>query len=161
MPASEPRLRIAPADPQGPEALALLHQAALEARALYPELSDPNAPWPTNAPTLPRGIYLIARLEGRAVGMGAHRPLDADCTELRRMFVDAAFRQQGVARALLEALEAHARSQGFSCLRLETGMRQSAAMALYESFGFARIPAFGEYVGDATSRCFEKRLQAL
>ncbi|MFN7693300.1 MAG: GNAT family N-acetyltransferase [Burkholderiales bacterium] len=161
MPASEPRLRIAPADPQGPEALALLHQAALEARALYPELSDPNAPWPTNAPMPPRGIYFIASLEGRAVGMGAHRPLDADCTELRRMFVDAAFRQQGVARALLEALEAHARSQGFSCLRLETGMRQSAAMALYESFGFARIPAFGEYVGDATSRCFEKRLQAI
>ncbi len=156
---SEPRLHIAAADPQGPEALTLLRMAALEARALYPELTDPNAPWPTNAPTPPRGLYLIASLAGRPVGMGAHRPLDADCTELRRMFVDAAFRQQGVARALLEALESHARSQGFSCLRLETGMRQSAAMALYEGFGLVRIPAFGEYVGDATSRCFEKRLE--
>jgi putative acetyltransferase len=93
--------------------------------------------------------------------MGTHWPLDAHSTELRRMFVEAAFRQQGVARALLEASEAHARSQGLSCLRLETGMRQSAAKALYESFGFVRIPAFGQYVGNSTSRCFEKRLLPL
>ena len=34
-------------------------------------------------------------------------------------------------------------------------------MALYESLGFQRIPPFGEYVGDPTSVCFEKRIGPL
>ena len=31
-------------------------------------------------------------------------------------------------------------------------------MALYESFGFQRIAAFGSHVGDPTSACYEKRI---
>jgi putative acetyltransferase len=31
-------------------------------------------------------------------------------------------------------------------------------MALYESFGFRRIPPFGEYRDDPTSVCYEKPL---
>jgi GNAT superfamily N-acetyltransferase len=92
------------------------------------------------------------------VGMGAHRPLDANSTELRRMFVRADARRHGVARALLEALQAHALSQGFTRLRLETGFRQLPAMRLYESFGFQRIDPFGPYVGDPSSVCFEKHI---
>jgi hypothetical protein len=34
---------------------------------------------------------------------------------------------------------------------------QLAKMA-YESFGFHRIPAFGEYANDTTSVCYEKRV---
>jgi hypothetical protein len=49
-------LLIAPADQQGPEVMALLRLAALEAQALYPEFADPISAWPTNVPTPPRGI---------------------------------------------------------------------------------------------------------
>jgi putative acetyltransferase len=149
-------LRIVTADPQGEAALSLLRQAALEARALYPELHAPGAPWPGNEPTPPGGIYLLAWLDGELGGMGAHRPLDARSTEVRRMFVRESARRRGVARALLEALQAHAIEQGFTRLCLETGFRQQAAIHLYESFGFHRIAPFGPYVGDPTSVCFEK-----
>ena len=48
--------------------------------------------------------------------------------------------------------------RGFSKVRLETGQRQPEAIGLYESSGYAIIPAFGEYVGDPFSVCFEKEI---
>jgi ribosomal protein S18 acetylase RimI-like enzyme len=74
------------------------------------------------------------------------------------MFVTAADRRRGVARQLLEALEQQARHMNYGTLRLETGDRQPEAVALYESSGYSRIPAFGIHVDDPTSICFEKRL---
>ena len=43
-------------------------------------------------------------------------------------------------------------------VRLESGMRQLEALALYESFGFRRIPLFGKYAGGNLSECLEKVL---
>ena len=149
---------IAEADPQSPDALELLRLAAVEARALYPELQVPGDIWPTNDPTPPRGIYLIARADGIVVGMGAHRPLDAVISEVRRMYVHPNFRRLGVAQAVLAKLESYALSQGFTHLRLETGNRQAAAMALYALCGYEQIAPFGIYVDDPTSVCFEKSL---
>ncbi|MBI3369712.1 MAG: GNAT family N-acetyltransferase, partial [Burkholderiales bacterium] len=146
-------------DPQGADALALLREAAIEARALYPEIhTDPQAPWPTNAPTPPRGAYLVVYAQGRPVGMGAHRPLDGMTTEIRRMYVLRSQRRLGVARIILNALEQHAKAQGFGQLCLETGDRQQPAMRLYESFGFVRIPAFGEHANDPHSVCYQKAI---
>jgi len=63
-----------------------------------------------------------------------------------------------VARALLKQLESAALEIGYSVLRLETGNRQFAAIALYQACGYHRIPPFGAYAADPTSVCFEKDL---
>jgi GNAT superfamily N-acetyltransferase len=149
---------IEPADPRGGAALALLREAALEARELNGVPQDAEAPWPTNAPTPPRGDYLVAVVNGEPAGMAAHQPLDAMATELRRVFVRRPFRRLGIARRLLAAIETRARARGFAVLRLETGPRQLAAMRLYETCGYVRIAAFGAYADDPTSVCYEKRL---
>jgi GNAT superfamily N-acetyltransferase len=149
---------IEPADPQGEAALALLREAALEARELYGVTPDVTAPWPTNPPTPPRGDYLLAVVNGEPAGMAAHRPLDAMATELRRVFVRRPFRRLGIARRLLAAIETRAQGRGFAVLRLETGPRQLAAMRLYETCGYLRIAAFGAYADDPTSICYEKCL---
>jgi GNAT superfamily N-acetyltransferase len=91
--------------------------------------------------------------------MGSHRPLDEETTEVRRMFVTAAARNQGIARAVLKSIEEHARLQGFRSLLLETGVRQLPAIRLYETSAFIRIPPFGIYANDPTSVCFAKDLQ--
>jgi hypothetical protein len=65
-------IRIIEVDPKGADALALLHEAANEARKLYPEHFAVDAPWPVNPPTPERGVYLLGyqELEVRAAGFG-------------------------------------------------------------------------------------------
>jgi putative acetyltransferase len=152
-------LAIEPVDPQHLQALALLAEAAIEARALYPELFAPDSPAPVNVPLGEREVYLLAWREGLAVGCGALRRLDATTGEIRRMFVTKQARREGVARALCARLEADAIALGYRRLVLETGVRQKPAMALYRASGFRRTPPYGNFVGDPTSVCFGKTLR--
>lgn len=147
-------------DPQHPQALVLLGEAAREARALYPELFAPDAPAPTNPPLRSREVYLLASRDGQALGCGALRQRDAFTGELQRMFVTRAARRAGVARALLVQLEHDARRHGYRQLVLETGARQHPAIALYSSTGWRQIASYGAFVGDPMSVCFGKALAA-
>jgi putative acetyltransferase len=106
----------------------------------------------------PQLTFLVARIDGRAVGCGALRPLELGVGEVKRMYVRPAFRGRGVARQVLAALESVARARGYLTLRLETGTRQPEAIGLYRPAGYAEIPCFGAYGGDRFSICFEKRL---
>lgn len=154
----EPPVRVESGDPLGVVALRLLREAAEEARQLYPELFSPGAPWPTNESVGERDAFVLALIGGTAVGSGALREIDASHAEVRRMFVSKESRGLGVGRAILSELELRAGRLGYSRLLLETGFRQTAAIALYESAGFKRIAPFGRYVDDPTSVCFEKTL---
>jgi len=136
----------------------LLREAAIEARALYPELHSEGAPWPGNSPTPAGGTYVIAYEVEKPVGCGALRQIDSAMVEVRRMYVLKSARRAGVARKILVALEASASRLGYKVMRLETGNRQQPAMALYETFGFERIAPFGEYANNPTSICYEKHL---
>ena len=117
-----------------------------------------DTPLPGNPPTPARGAFVLAYAGDEVCGCGALRPIDEPMVELRRMFVRPAWRRQGVARALLQALEAEALRLGYATMRLETGSRQQPAIALYAACGFERIAPFGPYVGDPFSVCFEKAL---
>lgn len=152
------RMSIQAVDPQDPQALQLLAEATIEARALYPELFAPDAPAPGNAPLRAREVYLLAWRGGEPVGCGALRSRDAFTGELRRMFVTRRARREGVARALLERLEQEAQALGYRHLVLETGTRQEPAIALYRGYGWRRIAAYGTHIGDPTSVCFGKAL---
>ncbi|MDH5332043.1 MAG: GNAT family N-acetyltransferase [Aquincola sp.] len=152
-------LVIEPVDPQHLQALALLAEAGIEARALYPELFANDSPAPTNGPLGEREVYLLAWRDGVAVGCGALRRIDARTGEIRRMFVTRGARREGVARALLARLEADALALGYRRLLLETGARQKPAMALYRASGWRRTTAYGAYVGDPTCVCFGKTIR--
>lgn len=103
---------------------------------------------------LPPGLLLVADLDGDPVGCGGLRPYGEDAGEIKRMYVDPVVRGRGVARALLAALLAHARSSGMRRLVLETGTEQPEAVALYEREGWLRIPPFGHYAHDPRTRCY-------
>jgi putative acetyltransferase len=154
-------LRIEAVDPQGADALALMREAAIEARALYPDLHAPDAPFPDNPPTPPRGIYLLAYEGNLPIASGALRPIDETIVEIRRMYVLKDYRRQGIAQMILAALERESARLGYNLMRLETGYKQDSAMRLYEAYGFIRIPPFGAYVGDPSSVCFEKPVNPL
>ncbi|MGA2394943.1 MAG: GNAT family N-acetyltransferase [Candidatus Lustribacter sp.] len=88
--------------------------------------------------------FFIARLDGAAVGCGAVAFFDG-FAEVKRMYVRPAGRGTGVAQAMLAHLETVARAAGAPWLRLETGVRQPAAVRLYEAAGFQPCSAFGPY----------------
>ena len=107
-----------------------------------------------------RGIFLVVYRAGMPVGCGALRLLDVETAELKRMYVRPIARGSGLGRRLLAALEAQARALGARRLVLETGIRQTAALAFYRTMGFQPIPLFGEYcLSPETSVCLGKELR--
>ena len=104
------------------------------------------------------GTFLIARADGLAIGCGALRRLDETTAEVKRMYVEPELRGRGVAKAILEHLEAAARVLGTHRLVLETGVHQAEAIGLYRQAGFSPISCFGEYADSPTSVCFEKKI---
>ena len=74
------------------------------------------------------------------------------------MYVEEAGRGRGIGRKLLEQLVMFARMSGLQVLKLETGIHQPEAIALYERAGFARCEPFGDYQPDPLSLFMEKRL---
>ncbi|MCX6134289.1 MAG: GNAT family N-acetyltransferase [Ignavibacteriales bacterium] len=103
-------------------------------------------------------IFVVMYHEGEPVGCGALRPLDSEMTEVKRMYVRREFRGRGYARKLLEFLEKTAQTSGYRVIRLETGTEQPESIGLYVSSGYLQIPAYGEYVGNPFSLCYEKKL---
>jgi len=89
----------------------------------------------------PQCLYL-AEVDGRPFGTGGLKQVGPDVAEIKRMYVDPAFRGQGVARALLQRLIADGRAAGYGALQLETAVWMVEAHALYRSCGFAAAPPF-------------------
>ncbi|MBZ0278456.1 MAG: GNAT family N-acetyltransferase [Anaerolineae bacterium] len=102
--------------------------------------------------------FFVTRHEGAAAGCGGVLFVGNDYGEVKRMYVRPAFRGLGLGKMLLDHLAAYTLQHGITVLRLETGIYQDAAIALYEQAGFKRIPPFGPYWDDPVSRCYEKRL---
>jgi putative acetyltransferase len=137
-----------------PEVHALLRQSDAYFAALYPAESNHLV----DVATLiaPNVRFLVARREGRAVGCGA-LVLGADGeAELKRMFVVPEARGHKLGSRILEALEAVAKAHGVRVLRLETGIRQPEALALYRRHAYVERGPFGSYKTDPLSTFFEK-----
>jgi GNAT superfamily N-acetyltransferase len=113
----------------------------------------------------PAGAFFVGYLAGEPVATGAWRRRDdveafgtTAAAEIKRMYVVAARRGGGLARAMLAHLERTARAAGAEVMILETGLAQPEAIALYESAGYTPIPGFGHYAWSPDNRCFARRL---
>jgi ribosomal protein S18 acetylase RimI-like enzyme len=149
----QPMLTISPDDPIGETARKLILDLCAEVGARY---GTPPSPFSLSEAAMERTIFLIARLDDQPVACGAVRRIDEDTAEVKRMYVAPAGRRRGIARRILTELERSAVDFGYRAIRLETGILQPEAQRLYESCGYKRIAAFGHYVGNQTSVCYEK-----
>jgi predicted N-acetyltransferase YhbS len=103
------------------------------------------------------GQFLVAEHAGHTVGTVTYYP-DAGLegvgwpsgwAGLRALGVDPAARGLGVGRALMRACLERAHAAGASVLCLHTAEFMTAAVTMYESMGFRRVPAFDfEIAGD-------------
>jgi putative acetyltransferase len=100
--------------------------------------------------------FLVARRGGKAIGCGALvMGLDGEA-EIKRMFVMPEARGLKLGSRILTALEAVGKPEGVRVVRLETGVRQPEALALYRRHGYSERGPFGAYQEDPLSTFFEK-----
>ncbi len=90
----------------------------------------------------PSGALFVATITGNPAGCVAFKRLDGETCEVKRMFVDPAFRKRGIARALMLKLLERAYERGYRRVRLGTLHTMTAAQALYRDLGFVEIPRY-------------------
>jgi putative acetyltransferase len=132
---------------------ALLEVVASWSAALYPPESRHGLDLAAYA--RPEVTLFVARERGVALGCGAYQLEGDGSAELKSMFVVPQARGRGIGRAVLDAIEQALRGR-VTTLRLETGVRQPAAIRLYERAGFVRRAPFGRYRDDPLSIFMEK-----
>jgi len=149
----EVRIEVERADQADVEAL--LRAARAMMASLYPPESCHGLD--LAAYERPEVTLFVARADGVAVGCGACQLHGDGSAEVKSMFVAPEARGRGIGRKVLAAIEAAVRGR-VSALRLETGVKQLAAIALYEAAGFRRRGPFGRYRDDPLSVFMEKPL---
>ena len=138
-----------------PEVTALLLQARALMAGLYPPESYHGLD--LDAYASPEVTLFVARAGGMAVGCAALQRHSDGSAEVKSMFVLPEARGRGIGRAILETIEAALPGE-VAALRLETGIKQQAAIRLYEAAGFRRRGPFGRYRDDPLSVFMEKPL---
>ena len=144
------------ADPRQAEIRALIESLDIYMLGLYPSESTHRVDVTTLASENAR--FFSALLDGIVVGCGGIM-LEHNYAEFKRFFVSPQARGLGVGHKLLETLETEARQLGFNSLRLETGIYQPEALALFRTRVFIPCLSFGYYPdNDPNSIFMEKRV---
>lgn len=149
-------ITIASERPDTPDATALIDELQTHLESYYPPESRHGF---SVDKLLAEGVaFFVLRSDEAPACCGGIKLVGDQYGEIKRMYVRPHFRGSGFAKLMLNHLAEHARSHNIALLRLETGIHQHEAIALYERMGFYRIPPFGPYTDDPLSRCYEKRL---
>lgn len=142
--------------PDSEDAIALITELEAHLDPLYPKESRHGY---SVEKLLQEGVsFFVIRKNGALIGCGGVQLFGSDYGEIKRMYIRPQFRGLGLARLMLDHLSEFTRSKGINMLRLETGIHQHDAIALYERAGFRAIPPFGGYEPDPLSRFYEKLL---
>lgn len=157
-------ITLARVDWLDPRAAALRDEMNLEMDALYATLMTDRDPETMRifaaalAVDPPEIVGTVLALEGdHAVGQAALRPR-GDALEVKKVVVDPSQRGRGISRMLMAELEVIARELGYSRLILQTGNRQTAAVALYEAIGYTLTAPYAPYEIISSALCYEKLL---
>lgn len=142
--------------PDTPDAQALVAELEEHLSGLYPRESRHGY---SVEQLIREGVsFFLIRENGLPAGCGGIQLFGTEYGELKRMYVRPPFRGLGFGQLMLDHLADYVRSRGVGLLRLETGIHQHTAIALYERSGFRSIPPFGEYRDDPLSVYYEKRI---
>ena len=149
-------MHIEPVDPGSTDVLAMIKALDQYQGELYPPESNHLD---TTETLVQSNVVMIGAKDetGLLMGIGATKFMDG-YAEIKRMFIPPEHRKKGIATAILSYLEKTAIDNGMPLLRLETGIHQTPAIALYQAAGFYKISNFGDYPDDPLSVFMEKTL---
>jgi GNAT superfamily N-acetyltransferase len=142
--------------PDTPDAILLINELEAHLASLYPAESRHGfSVEKLLAEDVP---FFVLRHAGTPAGCGGVKLFGTVYGEIKRMYVRPQFRGLGFGKLMLNHLADYAQANGLKLLRLETGIHQREAIALYERMGFRRIPPFGAYKEDPLILCYEKQI---
>ena len=94
----------------------------------------------------PNGGLFLACSNGTPAGCSAFRPIHGtdhvNACEMKRLYVEPAFRRFGLGHLLVEAVMNAAKISGYSCMLLDTLDEMEVARTLYEEVGFQEVPPY-------------------
>ncbi len=140
--------------PGTPDAILLINELEAHLAPLYP--SESRHGFSVEKLLAEDVPFFLLRHDGKPAACGGVKLFGSEYGEIKRMYVRPHFRGRGFAKLMLNHLADYARANGVNLLRLETGIHQREAIALYERLGFKRIPPFGAYKEDPLSLCYER-----
>lgn len=149
---------ITSADPLDPPVSDLIREWLALSAATTPDPRSRHA-FPVERLADPRVSFFVARTQrAELLGCGALYRHAGGLGEVKSMYVRPQARRLGVARALLQQVEAAAREAGLARLSLETGAAFAPAIALYRAAGFIPCEPFAAYRPDPLSVFLTKAL---
>ena len=101
---------------------------------------------------------LIAYDGGTAVGCAGLKPYSESDAEIKRVWVEPAYRGNHIAQEMMIQLEKKALENGFVRLVLQTREIMTGAVRLYEKLGYRRIRNYPPYDSMENAVCFAKKL---
>lgn len=146
---------IRPVDPTRAEVIELIHQLDEYQKAMYPpesnHLDSIDELGQTNV------NFIAAYVDSKIFGIGAVKVLE-DYGEIKRLYVPEKYRGKGIANEIVRELENFLVKRSIFTARLETGIHQHEAIALYKKLGYSETAPFGNYTEDPLSVFMEKKI---
>lgn len=148
-------------DARSEEAIGAMHRYFEELEGVFDGGFDPGDTLTADAASFdqPSGAFVVIRRVDEVVGCGGALTLEPGIGEIKRMWIDATCRGQGLATQLLEQLEDHVSSAGNEIVRLDTNAALTNAVAMYQRLGYRPIDRYND--NPYAHHWFEKRLELL
>lgn len=151
------RITVEPVDPRAPEIVRMIKALDAYQASLYPPESNHLVDVANLAG--PDYHFIAAFDRKRPLAIASFKRTGRGYVEIKRLYVPEAYRGRHLGRRLMHVLEKAALREGIAEARLETGIHQHAAIALYEKLGYARTSPFGAYKEDPLSVFMRKKLR--
>lgn len=90
----------------------------------------------------PEGALILAYVNGKPIACIAVRQLEDQVAELKRMYVNPAWRGHQLGQRLLAAALTEAKKLRYRSIRLDTVPEMQSAIKLYHAFGFVVIDPY-------------------
>ena len=139
---AEPDDIVIHTSPTDPRAQPMFDDLVVEYGRRYAEIVQPGdleaelTRYPPEHFAPPDGVFLLLLRGSETIGGGGFVRHDGHTAELKRIWTHNGYRRQGLARRVVETLEAEAERVGYRRICLSTGFRQPEAVALYLALGY-------------------------
>ena len=85
------------------------------------------------------GEFYVGVVNDQIVATGALKQLASDTAEIKRMRIHPDFQRRGLGSAIILALERRAKELGYTTVKLETTLHQTAARKIYMRNGYVEM----------------------